>query len=45
MSSVLSWALGFAYICEAEQQRMYLYVGLWVETLIGVCVAITLTPL
>lgn len=34
----------FACSCEAEQQSMYLYAGLWVEMLFGVCVAITLTP-
>lgn len=39
MSSVLSWALGFACICEAEEQRMYLYVVIWVEMFIRDCVA------
>lgn len=31
--------------CEAEQWRTYLYMGLEVEMLIGVCVAIPLTVL
>lgn len=38
-SSVLSWAFGLSSIREAEEQRMYLYMVIWVEMFIRDCVA------